>query len=148
MKKLHKLSVALLALLLISATLLMAVGCGDEEPPTPAEIWAANATYKDATTFGSGSKTVTVSVRYAEFDVTLTLKTDCETLGAAMLEHGLIAGEQGTYGLYVKTVNGILADYTVDQSYWSLEQNETALPTGIDSTPIVNGASYELVYRK
>ena len=45
------------------------------------------------------------------------------TLLAALLEHGLIAGEETELGLMVKTVNGITADYNVDRSYWAFYIN-------------------------
>ena len=158
-----KLLTSLLALCMIAVLLLGAVACnpaeteqpqtsdgGENAAPEKTEteaVWET-ATYRENTTFGEGSKTVYAVVKYQEFSVTLTVKTDAEMLGDALLAHGLIAGEEGAYGLYVKTVNGILADYDIDQSYWSLEQNGTALMTGVDSTPIVDGATYELVYTK
>ena len=37
----------------------------------------------------------------------------------ALLALDLIAGEDSQYGLYVKTVNGITADYDTDGSYWA-----------------------------
>ena len=163
MKNMKKLSTVLLMLLMISALLLSMVACNEpevEQPETPnagdsaapekseaEKVWDT-ATWKENKEFGTGSKTVSVVVKYQEFSVTFTLKTDAEMLGEPLLAHGLIAGEQGAYGLYVKTVNGILADYDIDQSYWALKQNGADLMTGVDSTPVVDGASYELVYTK
>ena len=133
----------LLVVALLCATATFAVSCKNEVEKT----WDM-ATYQEDTTFGNGAKTVTVVVKFNEFSVNLTIKTDREMLGDALLDHNLIAGEDGPYGLYVKTVNGILADFDVDQSYWALQQNGEILMTGVDSTPIVNGATYELVYTK
>jgi len=133
----------LLVVALLCATMMFAVSCKNEVEKT----WD-QATYQEDTTFGSGAKTVTVVVKFNEFAVNLTVKTDREMLGDALLDHGLIAGEEGPYGLYVKTVNGILADFDVDQSYWALQQNGENLMTGVDSTPIVDGAVYELVYTR
>ena len=82
------------------------------------DLWAT-ATYTENTTLGEGTKTITVEVTANEKTVVFTVKTDAETVGAALLEHNLIAGEEGAYGLYVKTVNGMLADHDVDQTYWS-----------------------------
>ena len=158
-----KILISLLALCMIAVLLLGAVSCNPaatEQPDTSgagnegasqkseAELVWETAAYRENTTFGEGSKTVNVIVKYMEYAVTFTVRTDAEMLGNALLAHGLIAGEEGAYGLYVKTVNGILADYDIDQSYWSLEQNGQALFTGIDSTPIVDGATYEIVYTK
>ena len=107
-------------------------------------IWA-NATYVKDTTFGTGAKTLTVVVKADEQSVTFTIKTDAETVGAALLEHELIAGEESQYGLYVKTVNGMLADYNVDQTYWAFYKNNEYMMTGVDATAFTDGEQYELV---
>ena len=78
-------------------------------------VWA-NATYLKDTTLGSGAKTLTVEVAAEDKTVTFTVKTDKDTVGAALLEHGLIAGDESQYGLYVKVVNGITADYDVTRN--------------------------------
>lgn len=121
-------------------------GEGSTEATLP-PIWST-ATHKEAKTFGNGEKTFTLAVIAEGHSVTFTIYTNEEFLGAALLAHDLIAGEEGAYGLYVKTVNGILADYDVDQTYWSIEQNGSPLMTGVDMTPIQNGAHYELVRKK
>lgn len=113
----------------------------------PEGLWA-NATYLEDTTFGEGAKTVTVKVIVEDKSVTFTLKTDAETLGEALLAHNLIAGEKGDFGLYVKVVNGITADYDVDQSYWGFSKNGEYMMTGVDGTAIADGEVYELTYTK
>ena len=110
-------------------------------------VWE-NATYRKDTEFGSGAKTVVVEVKAEDQLVTFTIKTDKDTVGAALLEHGLIAGEEGAYGLYVKQVNGITADYDVDQTYWSFYINGEYAMTGVDTTEITEGATYRLEYTK
>ena len=69
-------------------------------------------------------------------------------LGDALIEHNLISGENGPYGLYVKVVNGITADYDINQSYWSLSKDGEYLQTGVDVTEISDGEHYELTYTK
>lgn len=81
-----------------------------------AGLWA-DATYTEDTQLGDGAKTVVVEVTAGEKTVTFTVKTDKETVGDALLEHNLVTGEQSAYGLFVKAVNGITADYDVDQTY-------------------------------
>ena len=124
----------------------------DTEFETQAEIPAngvwQNATYRKDTEFGSGAKTAVVQVKAEDQIVTFTIKTDKDTVGAALLEHGLIAGEEGQFGLYVKVVNGMTADYDVDQSYWAVYVNGEYAMTGIDSTDIVEGNTYQLAYTK
>ena len=110
-------------------------------------LWDS-ATYTEDTEFGSGAKTVTIEVKAEEKTVTFTINTDKETLGDALLEHSLISGEKGPYGLYVKVVNGITADYDINKSYWSLSKNGGYMQTGVDSTKISDGEHYELTYTK
>ena len=77
------------------------------------------------------------------------IKTDPENnLRKALEGEGLISGEEGAYGLYVKVVDGITADYDVDQSWWGLYKDGEMLMTGVDTTPIADGDHFELVYSK
>ena len=110
-------------------------------------LWE-NATYRSDKEFGKGEKTVEVEVKVEEQSVTFTIHTDADTLGAALLEHELIEGEDSQFGIYVKTVNGILADYDVDKSYWGFYQNGEYLMSGVDTTAIVGGEHFEIVYSK
>lgn len=110
-------------------------------------LWA-NATYTTDTTLGEGETTLTVEVKLEDKTVVFTIKTDADTVGAALLENGLIAGEESAYGLYVKVVNGVTADYDVDQSYWAFWINGEYAMSGVDTTPITAGDTYTLEYTK
>lgn len=70
------------------------------------------------------------------------IHTDKQIVGDALSELGLIEGEESEYGLYVKTVNGITADYDKDGVYWAFYINGEYAPTGVDSTAITEGDSY------
>ncbi len=111
------------------------------------DVWSS-AKFTADSTVGSGSKTITVLVQAEEKSVTFTLHTDKENLADALLEHELIQGEQGPYGLYVKSVNGIVADYAINQSFWALSQNGETLQTGVSGVQIADGEQYELIYTK
>lgn len=105
------------------------------------------AKYTEDTTLGEGSKTITVTVKDHEGKaVVFTIKTDAETVGDALIENNLIAGEVDTYGMYVKVVNGLRADYDKDHAYWGFNVNGEASMTGVDMTDIIDGGVYELVY--
>ncbi len=132
-------------LCLLVAVCSLLISCG--QPNTAVPLWDS-ALYVDNTTFGDGEKTLMVEVVAEEKSVIFTLNTDAETVGEALLEHELIAGEQGAYGLYVKQVNGMTADYDIDQSYWSFTKNGEPLMTGVDGEKFVSGDRYELVYMK
>ena len=110
-------------------------------------LWE-DATYRRDMTFGTGAKTVEVEVKVEEKSVTFTLKTDKETLADSLLEHSLVSGEDGPYGLYVKEVNGIVADYDVDGAYWSLYKGGESCMTGVSGVTVSDGEHYELVYSK
>jgi hypothetical protein len=110
-------------------------------------LWE-NATYLQDTEFGEGAKTVKVEVKVEEQMVTFTIKTDKNTVGEALVENDLIAGDEGAFGLYVKKVNGITADYDIDQSYWAFYINGEMAMTGVDMTDIDENATYRLEYTK
>ena len=69
-------------------------------------------------------------------------------MGDALLELGLIEGEEGAYGLYVKKVNGITADYDTDQTYWAFYINGEMAMTGVDATDIEAGSVYSFKVSK
>ncbi len=110
-------------------------------------LWE-EATYRRDMTFGKGETTVEVEVKVEDQSVTFTVNTDKKTLGDALIEHKLIEGDQGAYGLYVKRVNGIRADYDKDGAYWGLFKNGEMCMNGVDATQIADGEHYELVYTK
>lgn len=91
----------------------------------------------------AGDKAYTLTVVDAEGNETVhELQTDEEMLGAALLNEGLIEGDEGEYGLFVKTVDGITANDD-NQEWWCLTiDGETAM-TGVDSTPVEDGGKYE-----
>lgn len=113
----------------------------------PEGLWK-DATYLEDAEFGEGAKTVKVKVIAEDKSVTFTVKTDAATLGEALLAHGLIAGDEGQYGLYIKYVNGIRADYDLDKRYWNFTKNGEYMMTGADMTEIADGECYEFTYAK
>ncbi len=112
---------------------------------TPAK---GDALYTEDTELGEGAKTVKVTVSWDDKSVVFTLHTDAKTLGEALISHKLIEGDEGQYGLYIKKVNGITADYDVDQTYWGFYKNGETMLTGVDGTEIADGESYELKREK
>lgn len=120
--------------------------CGATYTNTDA-FWE-DAIYDADQTFGEGEMKIEVEVTALDKSVTFTVNTDKENLGDALVEYKLIEGDEGPYGLYIKKVNGILADYDIDQSYWSFTKNGEMMMTGIDGTTISDGEHYELTYTK
>ena len=134
-------------LLAVSLVFSLAACAGNIETPEVSGIWE-NATYLEDKEFGNGTKAVQVEVKAEDKSVTFTIHSDKEILGDALLEHKLIEGENGAYGMYIKTVNGILADYDIDQSYWAVSKNGEAAATGVDGIKFLDGEHYELIYTK
>lgn len=136
------------ALLLCTTLLLSACGSREVLP----EVWE-DATYTEDTTLGEGSKKVDVYVTAADKSVKLTVKTNEEKLGAALLALGIIEGDMGEFGIYIKVVNGMTADYDVDASWWGFNKvlpdgTRETMMTGVDGVTISDGEAYELIYSK
>ena len=71
------------------------------------------------------------------------IHTDAETVGAALLENGLIAGSDSEYGLYVTSVCGIELIWSEENPhYWAFYINDEYAQTGVDSTEAEEGAVY------
>ena len=97
----------------------------------------------DADVLGTGNTEFMLTVVDKEGDETqFEIHTDKETVGDALTELGFIEGEESEYGLYVKTVNGITADYDTDGVYWAFYVNDEYASSGVDSTTITSGESY------
>ena len=135
----------IISILMIVALSLLVSSCGKANEIT--DLWA-EATYTENTEVGNGKKTVFVEVVTDNKSITFTVHSDKTTLGDALIEHSLIAGEKGPYGLYVKKVNGILADYDQNQTYWGFNKNGESMMTGVDMTEFKDGEHYEFVYTK
>ena len=72
------------------------------------------------------------------------VSTNKKIVGDALKEHKLISGDEGEFGLYVKTVNSITYDYEKDGKYWAFYVDGEYAISGIDKTEIKNGSTYML----
>lgn len=75
-------------------------------------------------------------------------ETDAEYLIDAVNEINSldIQGQEGAYGLFIYSINGVTADYSVDQSYWAIYVNGEYGNYGIDAQPVADGDEYSFVY--
>ncbi len=120
---------------LITAIALCITACNE----TPKDnLSSAPKTSNDSVTkIGEGSTEFNFTVIDGEGNETKFLvSTDKEFVGEALLDAKLIEGEESEFGLYVKKVNGITADYDVDGTYWSFEINGQYASSGVDTTKI------------
>ena len=146
----------ILCVALIAAIALTAMGCDQAETPeTPETGGDTTVTTAEGGTVaetpdpnaptikGEGATVFYFNVVDKDGKETkFEIHTDKTTVGEALLELGLIEGDMGDYGLYVKKVNGITAEYEVDGTYWAFYIGDDYGMTGVDMTDIEPGATY------
>lgn len=130
-----KLLSALLCIVLVAAMALFA-GCNDNT--TTSEPVSSGIAQSPKAEVKFTFVVVDVDGNETSFEVT----TDKTIVGDALLQEGLIEGEESQYGLYVKTVNGITLDFDTDGKYWAFYVNGEYGMVGVDATEIVEGATY------
>lgn len=139
-KNMKKRLTLVLCLAFIMAMTVQMTGCGSKEKESTG---TESDVRKDGGVLGEGSTEFPFTVVDKEGkETSFEIHTDKETVGEALEELGLIAGEESEYGLYVKTVNGITLDYDTDGMYWAFYINEEYASAGVDSTAITKGDSY------
>ena len=118
----------ILCFLLIAAQLSLTSGCVKKEAEETASETVKSFIFTSVDAEGN--------------TVTIPLTSGKATVGEALLEEGIIAGEDGPYGIYVKTVNGKTYDYDTDGKYWAFYIDGEYAPSGVDKTPITQGTAY------
>lgn len=119
----------------------------EESSEVSEESSAAEAA--EATDIGEGNTEFAFEVVLEDGTTTLyNVHTDEKTVGAALLGVNLIAGDDSEYGLYVKTVDGVTADYDKDGTYWAFYIDGEYASTGVDSTDVVPGSTYSFKVEK
>lgn len=79
---------------------------------------------------------------------TFHMHTTKETVGEALQEAGVLEGVEGEFGIYIKSVNGVVADYDIDGTYWAFYINDEMSMKGADQVPIVEGELYSFRIEK
>ena len=126
-----------------------AMGCNKNTTSGDSQTTAGTEVNANTTVLGEGQTTFGFVVVDKDGNEThFEIHTDKETVGDALLELELISGDDGDYGLYVKTVNGITADYDVDQTYWAFYINGEYAMSGVDTTTIEKDAVYSFKVEK
>ncbi len=132
-KRNHSRFVSLILIVLIAAMVLSLAACGS----------------KDEGSANAEEKTFTFTVvdpdgNTQSFEVT----SSAGSVGEALMNEGLITGEDGPYGLYVKEVTGIPLDYETHGMYWAFYVNGEYGATGCELTDIEDGAEYSFKAEK
>ena len=122
--------IAVVAAILVIA--LVATGCSLLSPETQ-----------------EGMKSFTLTVVHKDgTSKEMELKSDAEYLGAFLQDEGIITGEEGQYGLYIKEVDGEKAVYEEDNAYWAFYVDGAYATAGVDATEIKEGATYAFKIEK
>ncbi len=141
MTRIRKALSVLLCSVLIAVTALFATGCTGNNQGTG--LPSSGTSSVEKTTVGQGNTVFDFTVYDREGKMTVfEVHTDKKTVGDALVEVKLISGENGPYGLYVKTVNGETLDYDKDKMYWSFYIDGAYAMTGVDQTKIESGKAY------
>ena len=147
----------LLALLLCLLTLTVCFAACSEVPAAPAETKPAD-TQPTETQPAEAPAPIRRGEGATEFFLTVTdldgsqkqfeIHTDAANVAEALLALGLVSGDDSEYGLYIKVVDGVTADYSVDKTYWSLLVNGEYSQVGAGSVPVSAGLRVELKKEK
>lgn len=140
-----RLSLILIIALLVAA---VAVGCGENEAPETTDAVVTDAP-AEREILGEGKyyfDFTAISADGERFEY--TVRTDAELVSDALTALGLIAGENGPYGLYVKSVCGVVADYDIDKTYWALYVDGEMSMVGVDSLKCADAALVEFKAEK
>ena len=149
LKNSKKLTSWLLCTMLIVTMAFTTVACKSNEGNNQTSTETQKTEESKEHILGEGQTKFTFTVVDKDGNETnFEIHTDQETVGDALLELELIAGEESEYGLYIKTVNGITADYDTDQTYWAFYVNDEYASTGVDTTNIEEGNTYSFKVAK
>ena len=148
------LSLAMVALIAVGAL----TGCNDNGDDT-ATTTTTTAQEENGTqegeeqgsggvaSIGEGETSFTFEVTNNEGNVSVwSVYTNETTVGAALLEVGLVEGNDTEWGLMVSTVNGLTADFEANGAWWSFLVDGEMSMVGVDSTYIEPGVTYAFVY--
>ncbi|MBR2930780.1 MAG: DUF4430 domain-containing protein [Clostridia bacterium] len=129
------------ALSVISLVLVLVLALASCSDPL-AGLWDS-ATYKTDATVGTGANTATVEIKLNDKSVTLTVKTDETTLGAALYAEGIINDPS-----FFDTCNGMQLVWDETQCYWAFYVNDAYATAGVAETEIKSSDKYTFVCTK
>ena len=77
------------AVLLMLTLMFAFVSCGNTPEAPETSLWSS-AVYQEDTELGEGAKTLGIKVTAEEKSIVITIKSDAETVGEALLENGVV----------------------------------------------------------
>ena len=134
MIKKYVLSICILLIFLISFS-----ACGNNTAENSTDVDISSS----AVILGEGKTNFDFIVADADGSQThFNISTNKKMVGDALKEHNLIEGEEGQFGIYVKTVNSVTYDYDKDGKYWAFYVDGEYAVKGVDKTEIKKGSVY------
>ena len=139
----------LLCMMLIVAMAFTMIGCDANNGASETLAQTEDVDKEKITVVGEGqTKFMFVVIDKDNNETYFEVHTDKKTVGEALIDLKLIEGEDSQYGLFVKKVNGITADYDVDKTYWAFYVNGEYAMSGVDATDITPGSTYSFKVEK
>ena len=127
---------SVISLVLIFVLLLS--GCGKREM----KIFD-NISRQNAEVIGKGESAFYLNVDFGNGQQTVyEVHTDEKTVGESLVALSLIEGEKGPYGLYVKKVAGVEADFDKNGKYWAFYIDGEYATKGVDEVEIEGEKTY------
>ena len=142
-------TITLLLTVLLTVVLLSTAACSSPGAQEQSQTGNTNDQASDSSgvDIGQGATVFVFEVTDNNGDMKIwNVHTDEATVGAALLDVGLIEGIMFDFGLMVSHVNGIKADFTEDGAYWAFFINGEMAMAGVDTTDIEEGVTYSFIY--
>ena len=133
MKNILKRSLALLFAIIM--VVMCFAGCKAKEEKVSSDITASTAVTKF---------TVDIILKDGETK-SVEISTAKKTLGEALYEKGLVKKQEFESGFYTE-IDGVKADYSVDNSWWCVKQNDKMTQKGINDLQVKNGDKFSIEY--
>lgn len=131
----------ILALLMCALMVFSLVSCKKSEEKIPESEARESVKYEEK---GEGENQFYLDIFFESDEKHYDIKTDEETVGAALESLKLIVGEEGPYGLYISSVEGEEHVYENGGKYWAFYAGNQYADKSVDLTDIQNGETYAL----
>ncbi len=135
----------ILGVMLIVAMAFSMTACGGNYPDgeVPSGTGGAEGSGEEKIVVGTGKIVFIFQVQHRDGSrKTFEVHTDKTMVGEALEELNLITGEEGQFGIYVKSVDGETLDFNKDGKYWAFYVNGQYGMSGADTTEIKEGEIY------
>ncbi|NLB37128.1 MAG: DUF4430 domain-containing protein [Clostridiales bacterium] len=94
-----------------------------------------------------GTKRIEIQIVFSDSQKkTVEIKTNSKFLREALEEKKLIEGTESANGIFIETVEGVVADAD-KQQWWCITKGGEPVMTGVDSTPIADKDKFEITLK-